>query len=167
MTDPLPPRRAAEAFGPPPTETRSFASTDVSIAFDHPVLDDISFQLPRGETKILMGVAGTGKTLILKLALGLLKPDSGRIKVLDDEISEMREQELFALRRKHGMVFQESALFDSLTVEENVAYRLIEETGESHRGDPRSRAGGAALRGTGAHGQFVSRPSFPAACGGA
>ena len=102
---------------------------DVAIAFDHPVLEGISFQLPRGETKILMGVAGTGKTLILKLALGLLRPDSGRILVLDEEVTQMREEELFALRRKIGMVFQESALFDSLTVEENVAYRLIEETG--------------------------------------
>ena len=102
---------------------------DVAIAFDHPVLEGISFQLPRGETKILMGVAGTGKTLILKLAMGLLKPDSGVIKFLDSDITQMPEQELFALRRKIGMVFQESALFDSLTVEENVAYRLIEETG--------------------------------------
>jgi phospholipid/cholesterol/gamma-HCH transport system ATP-binding protein len=103
---------------------------DVSIAFDHPVLEGISLCLPRGETKILMGAAGTGKTLILKLAMGLLKPDSGHIKVLDDDITQMREEELFALRRKIGMVFQESALFDSLTVEENVAYRLIEETGK-------------------------------------
>lgn len=102
---------------------------DVAMAFDHPVLEGISFQLPRGETKILMGVAGTGKTLILKLALGLVKPDSGHINVLDNEVTAMREQELFALRRKIGMVFQESALFDSMTVEENVAYRLIEETG--------------------------------------
>jgi len=101
----------------------------VSIAFENPVLDDISFQLPRGETKILMGVAGTGKTLTLKLALGLLKPDSGHITVLGEEITGMRERELFGLRRDIGMVFQESALFDSLTVEENVAYRLIEETG--------------------------------------
>src|SRR5580658_2054998 len=102
---------------------------DVAIAFDHPVLEGVSFQLPRGETKILMGVAGTGKTLILKLALGLLKPDSGRITVLDDEITSMREEQLYEVRRNIGMVFQESALFDSLTVEENVAYRLIEETG--------------------------------------
>lgn len=102
----------------------------VSIAFDQPVLEDISFQLPRGETKILMGVSGTGKTLTLKLALGLIKPDAGRITVLGEEITQMREEELFSLRRKIGMVFQESALFDSLTVEENVAYRLIEETGE-------------------------------------
>jgi phospholipid/cholesterol/gamma-HCH transport system ATP-binding protein len=102
---------------------------DVEIAFDHPVLEGISFKLPRGETKILMGTAGTGKTLILKLALGLLKPDAGRITVLDREVTQMRDQELFEVRRNIGMVFQESALFDSLTVEENVAYRLIEETG--------------------------------------
>ena len=103
---------------------------DVSIGFEHPILDGISFQLARGETKILLGEAGTGKTLILKLALGLLKPYSGRITVLGEEISSMREQNMYPLRRHIGMVFQESALFDSLTVEENVAYRLIEETGE-------------------------------------
>jgi len=102
---------------------------DVHMSFDHPVLEGVSFELPRGETKVLMGVAGTGKTLILKLALGLVKPDSGHITVLGEEVTQMREQELFELRRKIGMVFQESALFDSLTVEENVAYRLIEETG--------------------------------------
>jgi phospholipid/cholesterol/gamma-HCH transport system ATP-binding protein len=102
---------------------------NVEIAFDHPVLEGISFHLPRGETKILMGTAGTGKTLILKLALGLLKPDAGRITVFDQEITQMSDQELFDVRRNIGMVFQESALFDSLTVEENVAYRLIEETG--------------------------------------
>jgi phospholipid/cholesterol/gamma-HCH transport system ATP-binding protein len=103
---------------------------DVEIAFDHPVLEGVSFELPRGETKILMGVAGTGKTLILKMALGLLKPDAGQITVLGEEITRMREEDLFDLRRKIGMVFQESALFDSLTVEENVAYRLMEETGK-------------------------------------
>ncbi len=102
---------------------------DVYIGFDNPVLEGISFQLPRGETKVLMGVAGSGKTLILKLALGLLKPDAGHIMVLGQDITEMREEELYSLRRNIGMVFQESALFDSLTVEENVAYRLMEETG--------------------------------------
>jgi phospholipid/cholesterol/gamma-HCH transport system ATP-binding protein len=101
---------------------------DVSIAFDHPVLEQISFRLARGETKVLLGEAGTGKTLILKLALGLIRPDAGRITVLGEEVSAMPEKELFGLRRQIGMVFQESALFDSLTVEENVAYRLIEET---------------------------------------
>ncbi len=103
---------------------------DVAIAFEHPVLEGVSFELPRGETKVLMGTAGTGKTLLLKLALGLLRPDAGRITVLGEEITKMKEEDLFALRRKIGMVFQESALFDSLTVEENVAYRLMEETGK-------------------------------------
>jgi phospholipid/cholesterol/gamma-HCH transport system ATP-binding protein len=101
----------------------------VSIGFENPVLEDISFKLPRGQTTILMGVSGTGKTLTLKLALGLLRPDAGEIVVLGEDITRMREEELFSLRRDIGMVFQESALFDSLTVEENVAYRLIEETG--------------------------------------
>ena len=103
---------------------------NVEIAFENPVLEGISFELPRGETKVLMGVAGTGKTLILKLVLGLIKPDAGRITVLGEEVTKMREQDLFELRRKIGMVFQESALFDSMTVEENVAYRLTEETGK-------------------------------------
>ena len=102
---------------------------EVSFGIDPVVLDGISFRLERGETKVLLGEAGTGKTLILKLAMGLLKPKSGSIVVLGQEVSAMREQDLFALRRQVGMVFQESALFDSLTVEENVAYRLIEETG--------------------------------------
>lgn len=102
----------------------------VAIAFEQPVLEGISFQLPRGETKILLGVAGSGKTLLLKLSLGLLKPDAGRITVLGEEVTHMREEQLYALRRNMGMVFQESALFDSMTVEENVAYQLLEETGQ-------------------------------------
>jgi phospholipid/cholesterol/gamma-HCH transport system ATP-binding protein len=101
---------------------------NISLAYESkPVLEGISFQLDRGETKILLGVAGTGKTTILKLALGLVKPDSGRICVLGSDVTTMKEPELFGLRRKIGMVFQESALFDSLTVKENVGYRLIEE----------------------------------------
>jgi phospholipid/cholesterol/gamma-HCH transport system ATP-binding protein len=101
---------------------------EVAIAFENqPVLDGVSFELPRGETKVLFGTAGTGKSTILKIALGLIKPDRGRAFVLGYEVSSMPEQELFDLRRKVGMVFQESALFDSLTVRENVAYRLIEE----------------------------------------
>ena len=101
---------------------------DVSIAFEYPVLEAVSFQLAKGETKVLLGEAGTGKTLALKLALGLIKPDSGRITVLGQEISAIPEKDLYSVRRQIGMVFQESALFDSLSVEENVAYRLIEET---------------------------------------
>jgi len=101
---------------------------NVSIAFeDKPVLDGISFRLAKGETKAVFGVAGSGKSTILKLALGLLKPDDGHIYVLGDDVTQMREEELFSLRQKIGMVFQESALFDSLTVRENVAFRLLEE----------------------------------------
>jgi phospholipid/cholesterol/gamma-HCH transport system ATP-binding protein len=103
---------------------------DVKISFgENDVLRGISFHLNRGETKALFGVAGSGKSLILKLALGLIQPDSGRIIVLGDDVTQMREEDLFKLRRKIGMVFQESALFDSLTVRENVAYRLMEEHG--------------------------------------
>jgi phospholipid/cholesterol/gamma-HCH transport system ATP-binding protein len=103
---------------------------DVWLAFeDTQVLRGISFRLPIGETKALFGVAGSGKSTILKLVLGLLKPDSGRITVLGQDVTSMRESELFALRGKIGMVFQESALFDSLTVRENVAFRLTEEHG--------------------------------------
>src|SRR5258708_10424085 len=101
---------------------------DVEVGFDqHLVLRGVSCRLHRGETKVLFGVAGSGKSVILKLALGLLKPDAGVITVLGHEVSSMPEQELFEVRRRIGMVFQESALFDSLTVEGNVAFRLIEE----------------------------------------
>jgi phospholipid/cholesterol/gamma-HCH transport system ATP-binding protein len=101
---------------------------DVAIAFeDNVVLDGISFTLYRGETKMLLGVLGSGKSTILKLAMGLIKPDRGRIWVLGHEVNQMKEEELSELRRDIGMVFQESALFDSLTVRENVAYRLMEE----------------------------------------
>lgn len=103
---------------------------DVWLAFeDKGVLRGVSFKLAVGETKALFGVAGSGKSTILKLALGLLKPDSGRIIVLGEDVAQMQEEELFALRAKIGMVFQESALFDSLTVRENVAFRLTEEHG--------------------------------------
>lgn len=110
------------------TAANAIVFEDVSIAFeDKPVLDGISFRLAKGETKAIFGVAGSGKSTILKLALGLLKPDAGHIYVLGDDVTQMSEDALFDLRRKIGMVFQESALFDSLTVRENVAFRLLEE----------------------------------------
>ena len=103
---------------------------EVCLEFeDNEVLRGVSFRLALGETKALFGVAGSGKSTLLKLALGLLKPDSGRILVLGSDVTETPEQGWFGLRAKIGMVFQESALFDSLTVRENVAYRLIEEKG--------------------------------------
>ena len=105
---------------------------NVTLAFDDKVvLDNISFRLPHGETKAIFGVAGSGKSTLLKLALGLMKPDSGRIYVLGEEVTGMSEQALFDLRRQIGMVFQESALFDSRTVRENVAFRLMEEASVS------------------------------------
>jgi phospholipid/cholesterol/gamma-HCH transport system ATP-binding protein len=101
---------------------------EVHLSFgENEVLRGVSFRLPFGETKALFGVAGSGKSVLLKLALGLLKSDSGRITVLSSDITQMREEDLFQLRGKIGMVFQESALFDSLTVRENVAFRLLEE----------------------------------------
>ena len=112
----------------PDSSQKTIVFQHVSIAFDERVvLDDISFELGRGETKMLLGILGSGKTTILKLALGLIKPDSGDIYVLGEHVNAMSEDQLFELRRKMGMVFQESALFDSLTVRENVAFRLIEE----------------------------------------
>jgi phospholipid/cholesterol/gamma-HCH transport system ATP-binding protein len=117
-----------EAAQPQPSAAIVF--DDVYLSFeDNPVLQGVSFTLPFGETKALFGVAGSGKSSILKLALGLLPPDSGRITVLGNEVTQMQEQDLFPMRGKLGMVFQESALFDSLTVRENVAYRLTEEHG--------------------------------------
>ena len=95
---------------------------DVAIGFeDKQVLNGVSFQLPRGETKAVFGAAGSGKSTLLKLALGLLKPDRGQIYTLGQDIVHMKEEDLFALRSRVGIVFQESALFDSLTV------RLYEE----------------------------------------
>jgi len=118
---------------PEPADQPSGAAVvfeDVHLAFDdNDVLRGVSFQLPLGETKALFGVAGSGKSTILKLVLGLLTPDSGRITVLGNEVTQMHEQDMFPLRGRLGIVFQESALFDSLTVRENVAYRLTEEHG--------------------------------------
>jgi phospholipid/cholesterol/gamma-HCH transport system ATP-binding protein len=101
---------------------------DVSITFDiKPVLQNISFTVQRGETRIILGPAGGGKSVLMKLANGLIRPDSGTIRIFGEDITHMRETDLFRLRARIGMVFQESALFDSLSVENNVAYRLHEE----------------------------------------
>jgi phospholipid/cholesterol/gamma-HCH transport system ATP-binding protein len=115
---------------PPPGETvhKTIVFDHVSIAFDdNVVLDDVSFELNRGETKMLLGVLGSGKSTILKMVIGLVRPDCGDVYLLGHHVNSMKEEDLFDLRRQVGMVFQESALFDSLTVRENVAYRLIEE----------------------------------------
>ncbi len=106
------------------------AFEEIALAFEeNQVLNGISFRLPHGETKAIFGVAGAGKSTILKLAIGLVRPDRGHIYTLGQDVTALREDELFDLRRRVGIVFQESALFDSLTVRENVAFRLYEEGG--------------------------------------
>ncbi|HTZ89088.1 MAG TPA: ATP-binding cassette domain-containing protein [Alloacidobacterium sp.] len=101
---------------------------NVTIGFENkPVLNNISFTVKPGETRILLGPAGVGKSVLLKMADGLLRPDSGRIFVFGEEVSSMPEEDLFALRARIGIVFQEGALFDSLTVRDNVGYRLMQE----------------------------------------
>jgi phospholipid/cholesterol/gamma-HCH transport system ATP-binding protein len=100
---------------------------NVSIGFDHPVLQDVSFSVAPDETRILLGPAGVGKSVLLKLANGLLCPDSGSVHLFGEEISRIPEQQLFHLRTRTGMVFQEGALFDSLPVRDNIAYQLIQE----------------------------------------
>jgi phospholipid/cholesterol/gamma-HCH transport system ATP-binding protein len=102
---------------------------DVSLAFDEKeILRNVSFTLQTGHTKIFLGASGAGKSTILRLILGLLKPDSGRIFVNGDRVDNMKEDDLMRIRVDLGMVFQEGALFDSLTVRENVGYKLFEET---------------------------------------
>jgi phospholipid/cholesterol/gamma-HCH transport system ATP-binding protein len=107
---------------------RTIAFEDVHIGFEEgEILSGVSFHVRERETLVLLGETGTGKTLTLKMAAGLLRPDSGRVEVLGENVSGMVEKELLAFRQKIGFVFQEGALFDSMTVAENVAYRLREE----------------------------------------
>jgi len=101
----------------------------VTFAYgDHAILREISFSVPKGTMFIVLGASGTGKSIMLKLILGLLRPDSGRILVNGERVDDMPERELMRVRADIGMLFQETALFDSLTVAENVGYRLYEET---------------------------------------
>ena len=100
---------------------------DVHLSFDRPVLSGVSFDLAPGTTKVVLGGSGSGKTTILRLILGLLKPESGSVRVDGVEVTGLTEEELRDVRLKVGMVFQEGALFDSLTVGENVGYRLVED----------------------------------------
>ncbi|MBA2705555.1 MAG: ATP-binding cassette domain-containing protein [Blastocatellia bacterium] len=101
---------------------------DVLLAFDdRVVLNRLSFKVMKGETKIILGGSGGGKSTIIKLVLGLLKPDEGRVLVDGEDITDYDERQMMSVRKKIGMVFQEGALFDSLSVYDNVAYRLHEQ----------------------------------------
>jgi phospholipid/cholesterol/gamma-HCH transport system ATP-binding protein len=117
---------AASRYEPKP-DAPPVVFESVSIAFDrNEVLKNVSFEIRNGETRLLLGPAGGGKSVLLKLANGLLRPDSGRIFIFGHEITAMHENEIFELRSCVGMVFQEGALFDSLNIRDNVGYRLME-----------------------------------------
>jgi phospholipid/cholesterol/gamma-HCH transport system ATP-binding protein len=120
----------AGALAPPQIEGPQAVVFDaVSFAFDdHVVLRDVSFSVPRGSMAMVLGASGAGKSILLKLILGLLRPDAGSIQVNGQQVERMAERDLLRLRGDIGMMFQENALFDSLTVAENVGYRLYEET---------------------------------------
>jgi phospholipid/cholesterol/gamma-HCH transport system ATP-binding protein len=112
-----------------PDCTPAVAFDRVALSFeDNVVLRDISFSVSRGRMMVVLGASGSGKSVLRKLILGLLKPDSGRICIDGQQIDDLDESELMGVRADIGMLFQESALFDSLTVAENVGYRLYEET---------------------------------------
>jgi len=99
---------------------------NVSVVFEGvDALSNVSFEAREGESFVILGSAGSGKTVLLKTALGLIKPDTGRVYVFGKDLTALNERELFEIRSRVGMLFQESALFDSLTIEENVAYPLV------------------------------------------
>src|SRR5580700_7348667 len=113
---------------PTPDSSPVVAVRDVTVEFDGPpVLTDVTFSVAPAETRILLGPAGVGKSVLLKLIIGLLRPLKGDVVLFGENISRMPEQKLFPLRARAGMVFQEGALFDSLTVRDNIAYQLIQE----------------------------------------
>jgi phospholipid/cholesterol/gamma-HCH transport system ATP-binding protein len=129
---------SAATAAPPSAAPITFL--DVHLGFDEgEILKGISFQVLSRETLVLLGETGTGKTLTLKLAAGLLQPFNGTVNVLGKEISEMPERELLKFRRQIGFVFQEGALFDSMTVADNVAYRLREERADEQEIEERVR----------------------------
>lgn len=104
----------------------------ITLRFDgRPVLNDVSLTIRMGETRIVLGEAGSGKTVLLKIIMGLIRPDEGTVCVMGEDITKRGERELFAIRARIGMLFQESALFDSLTIADNVAYPLRNQPGQN------------------------------------
>lgn len=97
------------------------------------VLDDVSLEIPQGQTTVIIGPSGTGKSVYIKLLVGLLKPDEGQIIVDGQDITRLKERDLYEVRKKFGMLFQDGALFDSMTVEENIAFPLRRHTNKKDR----------------------------------
>ncbi len=125
---PLEPMDLEDAVDEPERTKSAIEFRDVHLAFDDKkVLDGVSFTVRRGETKLILGRSGGGKSTTVRLILGLLKPDAGRILIGGEDITDYTEEEMMEVRKKIGMVFQEGALFDSLSVYENVSYRLREQ----------------------------------------
>src|SRR5260370_41685346 len=108
----------------PPAEAVPVLRFDqVTVRFDDkPALVDVSFEIYAGETRVVFGAAGSGKTVLLKTAIGLIRPDAGQVYLFGQNITTLREEDQYAWRQRVGVLFQEGGLFDSLTVEENVAY---------------------------------------------
>ena len=122
------------------SETPAIEFKSVRIGFEEgDVLSNVSFRVMPRETLVLLGETGSGKTLSLKMAAGLLKADSGSVRVLGQDVSAMSERELLHFRREIGFVFQEGALFDSMTVADNVAYRLLEDRADPEEIEPKVR----------------------------
>lgn len=137
----------SDAFAPasislpePPENSPVVALGNVSLTFDGPpVLSNITFSVAPGETRILLGPAGVGKSVLLKLIIGLVRPQEGSVTLFGEDISSMAEEKLFPLRARAGIVFQEGALFDSLSVRDNIGYQLIQERVPDEEIDSRVR----------------------------
>jgi phospholipid/cholesterol/gamma-HCH transport system ATP-binding protein len=131
---------APSSPAPPPDARPVVALEDVYVAFDGPpVLKEITFTVAPAETRILLGPAGVGKSVLLKTIIGLLRPQQGTVSLFGEDITHMPEEKLFALRTRTGFVFQEGALFDSLSVRDNVAFQLIQEGVSDEEVDHRVR----------------------------
>jgi phospholipid/cholesterol/gamma-HCH transport system ATP-binding protein len=128
VTEELEPQTLEDAVDEPDRVLPAIEFRDIHLSFDgKKILNGVSFIVRRGETKLILGRSGGGKSTTIRLILGLIKPDSGQILIDGEDITDFSEEEMMSVRQKIGMVFQEGALFDSLSVYENVAYRLREQ----------------------------------------
>jgi phospholipid/cholesterol/gamma-HCH transport system ATP-binding protein len=123
-----------------------FEKVTVAFGNDPPALNDVSFRVQEGETRIILGAAGSGKTILLKVAMGLVRPNAGRVLLFDEDVTDKPEKQLFGIRSKLGMLFQESALFDSMTVAQNVAYPLLNQPSIKMTGSEMEKAVRDSLR---------------------